>query len=242
MTSKRGLALAGLDPRAKLIVAFLFSIITVLSPIVLTQGFCLVTAFFLWLPSGVSWRLLGRRFLAVNLFILLAWLTLPWKLENGVFYLNANGCALALSITIKANAILLAWLALLASSPVSDILHALAHFRLPHKLLALFFLFDRYAFVLTAEYRRLRAALLVRGFKPRFNRLTFTTLAHLTGTMLIRGFDRAERVYQAMLCRGFKGTFYLIDHFHWQPQDTWWLLICVGWLLALGVASVFLRG
>jgi cobalt/nickel transport system permease protein len=230
--------LSRFDPRAKLLIAFLFSIITVLSKNYPGLAACLLSGGLSFGLSGLSWRRLLPRLAALNVFLALSWLTLPWQLSQGQVQFYPPGGWLALSITLKANAILLAWLGWLGSSPFSEILHALAHFHLPLKLLALFSLFERYVYLLTDEYRRLHAAMLVRGFKPAFNRHTFVTLAQLTGTVLIRGFDRAQRVYQAMLCRGFNGTFYLLSHFHWQRADSFLMLTALVWLgllLAWGI-------
>jgi cobalt/nickel transport system permease protein len=234
--------LAGLDPRAKVLIAFLFSLITVLSKNYLGLAACLLSGFLSFAGSGISWRRLLSRLAALNVFMALSWLTLPWQLSSGQVQFSPAGALLALSITLKGNAILLVWLSWLGSSPVSDILHALAHFRLPLKLLALFSLFERYVHLLSNEYNRLRAAMLVRGFKPAFSRHTFVTLAQLAAIILIRGFDRAQRVYQAMLCRGFKGTFYLLNHFHWQRRDTLLILaasLWLGGLLAAGILEQF---
>jgi cobalt/nickel transport system permease protein len=37
--------------------------------------------------------------------------------------------------------------------------------------------------------------------------------------LLVRSFDRAERIVAAMKCRGFRGRFYLLDHFHYSWGD-----------------------
>ena len=228
-----------IDPRAKLLIAFLFSIITALSYNTLVLNACFLTGTLLWFCGSRDWRKLAARLLAVNIFMAMAWLTLPWQLHNGSFIYNSDGLYLALSITIKANAILLAWLGLLASSPVTDILHALAHWHLPNKLLALFFLFDRYVHLLQDEYHRLRTTMLVRGFKAHFNMHTFKTIAYLVGTVLLRGVDRAQKVHQAMLCRGFKGTFYLLSHFRWHTRDSYFLIGSLIWLAVLAGWEIF---
>ena len=37
--------------------------------------------------------------------------------------------------------------------------------------------------------------------------------------LLVRSYDRADRVFQAMLCRGFHGVFYSLRSFSWQRRD-----------------------
>jgi cobalt/nickel transport system permease protein len=150
-----------------------------------------------------------------------------------------EGPDLAGLITLKVNAIFLALSALLGSSTVNQVLHALAHLKLPSKLVTLFMLFYRYLHLLDQEYRRLRQAMTVRGFIPKTNLHTYRSYARLVAMLLVRSVDRSERVYQAMLCRGFSGTFWLLDHFVWRRADS---LFCALSGLALGALTVLQWG
>jgi cobalt/nickel transport system permease protein len=57
------------------------------------------------------------------------------------------------------------------------------------------------------EYGRLADAMKVRGFRPGTNRHTYRTYANMLGALLVRSHDKAARVYEAMVCRGFSGRF-----------------------------------
>jgi cobalt/nickel transport system permease protein len=48
----------------------------------------------------------------------------------------------------------------------------------------------------------------------------------------VRSYDRADRVFQAMLCRGFHGVFYSLRTFSWQRRD--WVFVATS-LPALAV-------
>ena len=65
----------------------------------------------------------------------------------------------------------------------------------------------RYIEVLGREYRRLRTAMAVRGFRMRCSLHTWRSLGHLFGMLFARSFDRAARIGAAMRCRGFDGSF-----------------------------------
>ena len=71
----------------------------------------------------------------------------------------------------------------------------------------------RYIFVLEQEYLRLIRAAKIRGFQPKTNLQTYRTFAYVIGMLLVRATARAQRVHQAMLCRGFKGTFYTLQEY-----------------------------
>jgi cobalt/nickel transport system permease protein len=57
----------------------------------------------------------------------------------------------------------------------------------------------------------------VRGFRPGVNRHTYRSFGYLAGMLLVRSLDRSERIVAAMKCRGFRGRFYLLDHFAFSP-------------------------
>ena len=137
----------------------------------------------------------------------------------GPIVITAEGLDLALSISLKCNAIILANLALLSTSTIFSLAHALAHFRVPTKMVQLIFFSWRYFHVIDSEFHRMKQAIKVRGFEPGSNLHTYRTYAYLIGTLFIKSLERGERVYKAMLCRGFDGTFWLLSHFRLQRRD-----------------------
>jgi cobalt/nickel transport system permease protein len=79
----------------------------------------------------------------------------------------------------------------------------MARLGVPLKLVHLFLFAVRYLHVLRAETGRLIDAMRVRAFVPRSNRHSWRTLGNLFGMMIVRSVERAERVSEAMRCRGF---------------------------------------
>jgi len=137
----------------------------------------------------------------------------------GPFCFSQDGLLLAAKIALKGNAIMLTILILIGTMEVNTLGHALSHLRVPQSLSHLFLFTVRYLDVLHREYLRLRWAMKVRGFRPRMDRRTYRSFGNLLGMLLVRGFDRSERILAAMKCRGFQGRFYLLDHFSFQYRD-----------------------
>jgi len=144
---------------------------------------------------------------------------------------------LAGAIALKANAVVLALVALLGSLDISTLGHALSHLRLPDKLIHLMLFTVRYIDVLSREGQRLRAAMKVRAFRPRMNWHTYRACGYLVGMLLVRSHERSERIVAAMKCRGFQGRFYLLDHFQFSPCDLWFSLAAAIGLVLLGLAE-----
>ncbi len=114
---------------------------------------------------------------------------------------------------------MIATIAILGTSEVFSLAHALVHLKVPLKLVYLFFFFYRYISVMHEEYSRLKKALAVRAFKPKTNLHTYKTYAYLVGMLIVSSFDRSQRIYNAMLCRGFKGKFPIVSHFNLRRKD-----------------------
>lgn len=231
-----------LDPRIKIVVAVLFSVVVAVAD----RNACLATAvcfsLVLLLIARLSVREVFLRLVAVNVFILFLWLFLPFtyggeELFNvGPLQASREGITYSLLITVKSNTIVVALIALLATSPIITLGHALSHLYVPKKLIHLLFFTVRYLQVLHLEYDRLRDAMKIRAFKPQSNLHTYRSLAYLIGMLLIKSFDRADRIRKAMVCRGFHGEFYLLSHFNLQKGDV--LMFAVMMLIISGMAAL----
>lgn len=214
-----------LDPRVKIIVAILFSIVVALAKNweVVGGGF-FFSASLLFL-ARLKGREIRGRLLVINGFILLLWIILPFTtpgeplIQAGRLAITREGIDQSLLITIKCNTIVLATLALLSTSPIFSLVHGLSHLHFPRKMVHLFFFTYRYIHVLYREHLKLKNVLKTRGFKPGTNFHTYKTYGYLVATLLLKSYNRSERIYRAMLCRGFKGKYWMLDHFQLKGRD-----------------------
>jgi cobalt/nickel transport system permease protein len=160
-----------------------------------------------------------KRLLVVNGLVVFIWAVIPFTFPGealfrlGPFSAARGGVELASQITLKSNAIVLAFMALVATMPFSTLGHALHRLRVPDKIVHLLLMTYRYIFVLEQEYQRLIRAARIRGFQPGTNLHTYRTYAYLVGMLFVKAIDRAERVRWAMVCRGFKRKFYSLHEF-----------------------------
>ena len=229
-----------LDPRIKIIVAALFSITVAVADRAEVLLLALLFSACCVILSSLPLLRVMRRLLLVNGFILLLWIVLPFTYPGrtlfsvGPFGATTEGVRYALTITIKSNTIILACIALLGTTSIFTLVHALRHLHIPDKLVQLLFFSYRYIHVIHLEYLRLLNAMKVRCFHPRSNLRTYKAYAYLVGMMLLNSYDRSERVYDAMLCRGFKGQFWILDHFALKREDVILFIIMLLSIAALG--------
>lgn len=227
-----------LDPRGKIVIAALFAVV-VAAVKSLPGALAGLALAFAWLAlARLPWPKVLFRLLAVNGFIFFLWAVLPFTYPGdpvwhlGPLVASRQGLALAGLITVKSNAMLTGLIALIATTPVVTLGQALHSLRLPDKLCHLLLFTYRYLYVFELEFQRLVQAMKIRGFQPRTNLHTYRAYAYLAAMLLVRSYDRADRVFQAMLCRGFHGVFYSLRTFSWQRRDGIFLATA---LLALAV-------
>lgn len=214
-----------LDPRIKAIVAACFATMTAVAdrwPALLAA---LALSVALVLAARLSVRGVAKRLAVINGFILFLWLVMPFTYPGealfrlGPLAASREGTGYALLITIKSNAIVLACIALLSTSHLVDLGRALSTLKVPDKLINVLLFMLRYLGETWREYQRLRTAMKVRSFHPRTNLQTYRAYANMIGMLLVSCYSRAEAVYAAMLCRGFRGKFHSANDFELGSPD-----------------------
>ena len=228
-----------LDPRGKIVVASLFAILMAVSKSYVATLAGLALALIWMALARLPLKKVATRLLVVNSFIFFLWIVLPLTYPGdavvhvGPLTATRQGLIFTGLITLKSNAIIIGLIALLATVPIVTLGQAMHDLRLPDKLCHLLLFTYRYLYVFEQEYRRLVQAMKIRGFQPRTDLHTYRTYAYLAAMLLVRSYDRAERVYQAMLCRGFNGAFYSLKTFTWQRRDGIFGVLSLLALLAL---------
>ncbi len=226
-----------LDARCRLAACLLLSL-----PAALAQGLAaplgiLGLGLLLTLLSRPPFGVVLRRTAAVNVFVAFLWLFVPaatpgepvWTFHG--LTVTREGLDLALLATVKANAVFFCVLSLLATIPAPALGRAMTALGVPAKFSFLFVFTYRYLHVIAEEYGRLVIAARLRGFAPASNGRTYRTYAALLAMVLVRAYDRSQRVYQAMLLRGFHGRFPSLDRFRAGWPDR--VFLC---LMALAAA------
>lgn len=230
------------DTRVKLVSAISLTLVIALCQSFYTSLAGLTVGLLLLTFSRLNLRFVFWRLVLVNSFIAFLWITLPLTYPGDALYalgpvtLSKQGVALAALISIKANAIILFFITLLATSTVVDLGHGLESLRMPKKLCLLLLFSYRYIFVVNQEYHRLLRAAKLRCFKPRTNLHTYRTYAYLFGMTLVKSWNRAERVGQAMMLRGFHGQFYSLEEKTVTKVDFIFLIIMMS--AAIGLAYI----
>jgi len=236
-----------LDARVKVALTVAFIVCASLLPVGAWLALVCLTAL-AWLAiivSGIGVWTIGRWALVGVPFLLVA-VTVIWSVPLGLTTLIATDAGLARFITIVWKGSLSLVMALLLSSTTHflSVLGALRALGLPRMLVAILGLMYRYLFVLVDEAQRLQRARLCRsaalhgqGGGTVWWRARVT--GQMAGTLLVRAFERSERIYVAMLARGYGGELRMIDTPALDRGELR-LVLGVGVLLVLIVVQAYL--
>jgi cobalt/nickel transport system permease protein len=131
----------------------------------------------------------------------------------GWMQITTNGLIVLGSVSIKAFLSLLLLNILTLSTPVPLLLQALVTLKMPPLLVSILASMYRYIGVLTTEFKAMRRAATSRNFATRnlYDRQRpdrawqRQVLGNMLGVLFIRTYDRGDRIYQAMLARGYQG-------------------------------------
>jgi cobalt/nickel transport system permease protein len=228
-----------IDPRVRIVAAAAFALVVVaigkLPALLAALAAAAALARLARLPAVPTLA----RLAAVESFLVVVLAFLPFTVPGtpvvslGPLVATAEGLHRAAEIVLTANAVMLALLALVGTMEPAALGHALARLRVPAKLVHLLLFTIRYVAVLQGEYGRLRQAMKARGFRPRGSLHTWRSIGWLFAMLLVRSFERAERIVEAMKCRGFSGRYPGIDPARFAAGDIRFALALSGLLAAL---------
>jgi cobalt/nickel transport system permease protein len=226
-----------LDPRVKVVLTVAF----IISNVLLADGawFAFALAWLIVLAanviSGLGWTFTFRR----------SFIALPFALAavSSIFEIHGNplaqwhifmwtliptdaGLLRFVSILIRSWLSVQAAILLVAVTPFPDLIHALEHLRVPKIITTIIAFLYRYLFVLTDEVLRLMRARQARSAAAPGQRSGGSVgwRANVTGNMVgqlfLRSYERSDRIYNAMLARGYTGQIRTL-HAHTLTRRDW---------------------
>lgn len=162
-----------------------------------------------WRVARIPLRWILPRMLIEVPFLVLAVL-LPFtaggqRVEVAGLSLSVTGIYAAWGIVAKGTLGVAASLTVAATTAARELPVGLSRLGVPPLLTSVLVLMVRYIDVLGAEVSRMRMARLSRGDSPRALHQAGAT-ARSVGALFLRSYERGERVYLAMLSRGYDGT------------------------------------
>lgn len=250
-----------LDPRIKLTLTLAFILTNALVPTGAWPIYILLSALLISIEIlselGVGY-VLRRSALALP-FVLAAipiMFTIPGNpiftlvLGPWTIVISQPGLERVISITLKSWLSVQAAIILAATTTFPDLLIALRALRVPRLLVGIFGLMWRYLFVLVDEALRLMRARAARSGETsepgarKGGSLLWRgrVTGGMAGSLFLRGIERSDRIYMAMLSRGYDGEVRSLPLPSLKFMHIAILLICLFLLLLLLAFAILIWG
>jgi len=168
-------------------------------------------AVMLTLISGIPLKYYIKKTYLPLVFLIPLFLFLPLSSGGEKLYslefvsLYKEGLLLSVIISLKVIAIIILINIMLSTASLRDMTAALRSLKVPDKMLNIILFTYRYFFVFFEDLRKMRVALTLRGSGNRSSLKSLRTSANLAGSILVRSYEQTERIYRAMLLRGYNG-------------------------------------
>ncbi len=193
----------------------------------------------LLLLSRIPLDFVFKRSLVILPFLLFLLLLVPFLRENsGSYNTVAEALNLPYAWTVILSVSLKSWLSALyliflsSTTRFPDLLKGLEKLRVPHILILTLSFMYRYVFVFQDEALRMKRA---RDARSKDGNVLWhiSSLGSIIGSLFIRAYERGERVYKAMLARGFNGEIHTSQNFCLTQKDIAFLLLSSTLLLTV---------
>jgi cobalt/nickel transport system permease protein len=202
-----------LDPRAKILGLLGLTVVAVSAPLERWPVYaaCAAVLAAYAAVARVGPADLWRRVRVVLPLVVLAAVALPFvrsggrAWELGPLTVHEDGLRVLAAVAAKAAIGTTSAALLAATTTFPSVLRGLEALRVPRLLILIAAFMYRYLFVIAEEAGRMRAALLARGYRPR-HALHAGPMGRVATALFLRTYARGERVYLAMLARGYRGA------------------------------------
>ncbi|NLO89917.1 MAG: cobalt ECF transporter T component CbiQ [Clostridia bacterium] len=246
-TESSGTFLYRWDPRVKIVALFVYLVFSLsverIMSLLLSWGLILLLALWGRISLGefvrrMPWLLWFGGFLLIFYPFLVPGKEM-FAVSCGPVYAAASfeglykGIVLLLRLAVSLSVLTV----IMISTGPGKIFMALEGLRMPAVFLRTAEFTLRYIYICTDELRTMFTARKARGFKPAksfFNAFTMNTLSHLIGMLFLRTYSRGERIYTAMLSRGYTGEIISLSSFKARSSD-----YLMGILISAVGAAVF---
>jgi len=214
------------DPRAK-IIAFLFLICSlVLLPSLKLAFIGLLISLLFLIASKLPFRFVFMHFKLISLFIIPFLVIMPLTVKGDEIFrfygikITYEGLEYGILVAVRAFSAAILIFPMIATTKFETTIKALDSLKVPNLLVQMLTFTYRYIFVFVNEFQRVWRAMQSRGFElRRKNMHAIRSIGNAMGMILVRSYERSERVYNAMRSAGYSGNQKILVKFEMHARD-----------------------
>lgn len=244
--------LHSLDARVKIVSFMALVIVAVSTP---PEYFAAFAAYALILVSAIAISRVPLQYFAMRLlvilpFIVLVAIAIPFIHTGSVLSVpgidlnpanaSRSGWMILWNVTAKAFIAIIALSVMSATTSFPNFIQGLESMWVPRALIMPTTFMYRYIFVLIDEALRMKRAADSRLYQGSWLKHA-GTIGRMIGTLFLRSYERGERIYCAMLARGFDGSIPTVGTNHLKFADFAFLAIMLGLITAVRICSSWIH-
>ncbi len=223
----------------------MFTVVVVTTPAQAVWAFVLYAAMLAFLIglARLSLTYVLKRSLIVVPFVLAVAIFLPFfhTAGSGGYSLGGlrvtdEGLLVLWNAGAKAMLGVLSMIILGSTTTFPEIVSGFERLRAPRIFILIVSFMYRYSFVFVEELRRMQRAMASRNYRARWL-WNVPTLGRMLSALFLRSYSRGERVYVAMLSRGYEGTVRSLAGGSFGAAEAAFVVILLGAAVAIRVVS-----
>lgn len=247
-----------LDPRVKVVVTLAIILSNALLPdgawlaFILTWGLIVLVSSLarIHLQYVIKRSLIAIPFALAAITVVInipGQLVYSFQVIGRIFEVTDTGIIRFVTILLRSWLSVQAAILLVSTTQFPDLIHALRHLHVPRILLTIISFMYRYIFVLSDEVIRLLRArdsrtALIPGKNGGGNIFwRARTAGNMAGQLFLRSYERSDRVYNAMLARGYRGELLTIKPHKMKDSDWNYLLFGSACILSIQFIGQFIQ-
>ncbi|MCM1985584.1 MAG: cobalt ECF transporter T component CbiQ [Methanococcoides sp.] len=225
------------DPRAKIITFTLLIFSFVFIEDIRIAFVSLLFSFFILLVSRIPFGFIFNRMKPGLIFVMPFLIVMPFALDGNVLY-SYNGISISYDglyygslVVIRAATSIMLTLIMLGTTKMDTTMKSLHSLKVPSPFVQTLMFSYRYIFVFIDEFLSMWTSMKAKGFKVKANKHSLSIIGNIVGMILVRSYERAERVYHSMASKGYTGESRTIVKFKMQTADYGLAAILIGTVL-----------
>lgn len=206
-----------IHPKSKVISFFALILVASVIPHIKGAVFLFAVACFSILLSRLPLKYVVKRLYMPVILIIFMFLILIVSYTGepiysiGSLYMTKEGIDFSTLILFRATSCLFFAFVLYETTRFEKIIHVLYSFKIPEILLQILVLSHRYIYVLLNELTGMLNAAVSKGFNIKLNVKSLTAIGNMIGMLIVKSYERGERVYYAMASKGYTGYIKMSD-------------------------------
>ena len=224
-----------LDPRTKLLGSLAFVLAVVLTPPgnwrLFAVYLCVIAG--LVLLSRLPLKYVLKRSLVIFPFVIMVAIFVPFfkqgqvagSYDIGAWHIAVSyeGLSVLINVVVKSWLCMLCLIILSSSTKFEQLLQGMSGLKVPQVFVQIISFMYRYMFVIADQAMRMQMARDSRNFGMNRRNIIKTT-GNMVGMLFIRSYERAERIYAAMLSRGYNGEIIVVNELRFRLPDAYFAL------------------